>query len=51
MKKIYCEKCECWTDSSYEIKMFEIGELDNRCPICGNFDCLTLKEGNINIKE
>ena len=47
MKKVYCEKCECWTDSSNEVTMFEAGELDNRCHICGSFDCLTLKEENI----
>lgn len=46
MKKIYCEKCESWTDSSNEIVMFEAGELDNCCPICGGVDCLTLKEEN-----
>ena len=47
MKKIYCEKCECWTDSFNEVAMFEAGELDNRCPICGSLDCLILKEENI----
>ena len=50
MKKIYCEKCESWTDSSDEVKMFESGEFYNHCPVCGGFDCLTIKEEN-NIKE
>ena len=47
MKKIYCKKCGSWTDSFDEIIIFEAGEFNNRCPICGNFDCLVLKKENI----
>lgn len=48
MKKLYCEKCEGFTKSSYEIALFEAGELDNRCPVCGTIGSVILIEEETN---
>ena len=45
MKKVICSKCGASSTEDYEVYLMEIGEIDNRCPVCGEIGSLSLEVG------
>lgn len=40
---LVCKKCGSYTEDKNEIKNFTDGNFYNKCPVCGEFDCIELK--------
>lgn len=45
-KYVFCTKCKSYCTDKGEILLMESGELDNRCPCCGEIGSLVLLEDN-----